>query len=133
MERPDKVGLLRHHTSQFLVDGVHMLGDLTTEFCLQSIEVLRQPLFSSVQSRLHIVPRGLLGPEGKDAQERGRQGCLLVVRKPCSTELLHGLHCLYGVRQGCPLEVLRGHGLQIILGALKGCGHGRSLSNKGTA
>jgi hypothetical protein len=61
---------------------VHVLGDLAAYLLTQGVELLRQTLFPSMQRRLHIAPRGLLGPEGENAQERGAQDGLLVLRKP---------------------------------------------------
>jgi hypothetical protein len=70
---------------EFLPQRIGVLGDLTAYLLAHGVELLRQTLFPSVQSRLQIAPRCLLGPEGEDAQQRSGQGGLLVFRKPSFT------------------------------------------------
>ena len=67
---------------EFLPQRVGVLDDLTAYLFAQGVELLRQTLFPGVQLRLEIPPRGLLGPEGEDAQQRRGQRGLLVRRKP---------------------------------------------------
>jgi len=59
-----------------------VLGDLAAYLLTPGVELLPQTLFPSVQRRLQITPRGLLGPEGENAQERAGQDGLLILRKP---------------------------------------------------
>jgi len=78
----EEVGRAGERALEFLPQGVGVLSDLSAYLFAQGVELLRQTLFPSVQLRLQIAPRGLLGPEGKDAQECGGEGSLLVRRKP---------------------------------------------------
>ncbi len=88
---------------EFLPQGVRLLGNLAAYLLAQGVELLRQTLFPGVQLCLQIAPCGMLGPEGEDAEQRRGQGDLLVFRKPCVTQLLHGHLRVNGDWQRLPL------------------------------
>jgi hypothetical protein len=76
------VGVLPDLTAHVLTYGIGMVPDLTAHVFMPCVELLRQALRQGLMFGVQIPPRGLLGPEGEDAQERGGQRGLLVCRKP---------------------------------------------------
>jgi hypothetical protein len=138
--RAEELGLLRQRAPQLLAEGVSVLDDLSAQVlpegvgvvpdvpaqvCMPGVELLRQGLLLGVD----IVPRRLLGPEGQDAQQRGRQGGLLVVGKPGGAELLEGQRRLSGVWPCRPAGLLEGDLGLTIVRLLNGVCH-RCLTQK---
>src|SRR5919201_4912824 len=64
-----RVGVLPNLTAHVFTYGIGMVPDLTAHVSMPCVKLLRQRLMLGVQ----IPPRGLLGPEGEHAQERGGQ------------------------------------------------------------
>jgi hypothetical protein len=95
----EKVSLSSELALELLTQRLGVLRHLALYLLSQGVELLRQPLFPSVQLCLQIAPRGLLGPESEDAQQRRGQGSLLILRKPCCTQLLHDYLCVAGDRR----------------------------------
>jgi hypothetical protein len=78
----NEAGLPGELTADLFTQGIGVLGDLAAYLLAPGVELLRQTLLPGMQSRLHIPPCRLLGPEGEDAQERRGQRGLLALRKP---------------------------------------------------
>jgi hypothetical protein len=90
----EQVGMSVELALELLTQRLGVLRYLAPYLLSQGIELLRQPLFPSVQLCLEIAPRSLLGPESEDAQQRRGQGGLLLLRKPCCAQLLHDYLCV---------------------------------------
>jgi len=92
----EEVGMSGELALKLLTQRLGVLRHLAPYLLSQGVELLHQPLFPSVQLCLQIAPRGLLGPESEDAQQRRGQGGLLILRKPRCTQLLHDYLCVAG-------------------------------------
>jgi len=62
----EKVGMSGELALELLTQRLGVLRYLAPYLFPQGVELLRQPLFPSVQLCLQIAPRGLLGPESED-------------------------------------------------------------------
>src|SRR5215470_3674634 len=87
---PQGVGVLPDLPAHVLAYGIGMVPDLPAYVFMPRVELLRQALRQRLMLGVQIAPCGLLGPEGEHVQERAGQGPLLVRRKPCFPQLLHG-------------------------------------------